>query len=130
MWTLAKSAIKYHVKHSIQHMILHVTNICNLRCKTCFVEFAKKPADLTLDEFQKLHDEVGPVSMMNFSGGEPFIRKDLVEITRVFSDSDVLAIPTNGWWTDRIYSNVNEILEHRDPSTFTLIFSLDGFENT
>ena len=94
----------------IRHKILYeslgttydITNICNLRCKTCFVEFSKKPDYLTLDEFKKLHDEIGPISMMNFSGGEPFIRNDLVEVTRVFSDSDILAIPTNGWWTDRI----------------------------
>ena len=68
------AAVDYQLHHNVQHVILYVTSFCNLRCKHCFVEFDKK--DLSLDEFRRLKDQLGPVSILNIGGGEPIFRKE------------------------------------------------------
>jgi len=31
--------IRYRIRPSVRHLILHVTNVCNMRCQHCFVNF-------------------------------------------------------------------------------------------
>jgi len=64
---------------------LHVslTERCCLPCKMCDIWKAKPGRELTLDEWKGLFDQMaawaGPVAL-NFSGGEPLIRKDFAEL--------------------------------------------------
>jgi MoaA/NifB/PqqE/SkfB family radical SAM enzyme len=81
-----------------------VTYRCNARCLMC--DIWKRPGDarpeLTADDYRWL-----PASLrsINVSGGEPFLRDDLVDVVRVMQETCPRArvvISTNGLAPDRI----------------------------
>lgn len=78
----------------MKHLIVHVTNHCNFRCKHCFIDFSPK-RDMKLESYQKIGRDVGPLFWLDIGGGEPFLRKDLAEIVSAF-DVNVVQIPSNG----------------------------------
>lgn len=106
----------------LQHVIVHVTDRCNLRCKTCFVEFGRK--DLTLDEARVLGGRLGHVAALDLGGGEPFLHRDLLGICRQFRFGSV-TIPTNGQFKERVLSQVGALAEAY-PGRVTIALSLDG----
>jgi MoaA/NifB/PqqE/SkfB family radical SAM enzyme len=120
------AAVDYQLHHNVQHVILYVTSFCNLRCKHCFVEFDKK--DLSLDEFRRLKEQLGPVSILNIGGGEPIFRKDLIDIVKLFSDSGFIGMPTNGWDTKRTVTFLDQLFSFMKPNKFGLMISIDGLE--
>ena len=111
------------------HLILHVTNQCNLRCKTCFVDFDKyKEKELTLTEINSISQTLGKLIWLDISGGEPFLRSDLPEICSKF-DTKSIGIPTNGYNPNLIYETTKKIRE-KTKAELTIALSLDGFEKT
>ncbi len=106
-----------------QHVILHITTRCDLRCKTCFVD--KGGADMTLEEAEKIAAALPDVRWLDIGGGEPFLHPDLAGICRLFPQS-AITIPTNGQRPEAIYETVRTLA--RDVRTeLTLALSLDGF---
>jgi len=118
---------QYQFQKKLKHLVLHVTNHCNFRCKHCFIDFSPKN-DLTLDQYKKLGQEIGPLFWLDMGGGEPFLRKDLIEICGAF-DAEILTIPTNGYYVDRIPKIVEQIQEVTT-GELTIVVSLDGLEKT
>ncbi len=119
-------------KDKLNYLILYVTSKCNFFCKTCFFhKNLNKENDLSLEEFKKISDNLGFISVLLLSGGEPFLRKDLTEICGVFIENnrvDTLSIPTNGYLSKEIAA-VAEKLAVRFPKTVISINpSLDGME--
>ena len=53
----------------LKHLIVHVTNHCNLRCKHCFIDFSPK-RDLPLSTYQKLGQDLGKVFWVDIGGGD------------------------------------------------------------
>lgn len=109
-----------------------VTNRCNLKCKICNIweqSFGQEPSLENYDKFFRRHDYW---SWISFTGGEPFLRRDLSEIVKVSlkrcSGLHVISIPTNGFLTERIVQVVSEILEE-DLESFYVSVSLDGLED-
>lgn len=73
---------------------------CNLKCQMCSaVESRKHEKELGLLEVEKLAsilDKMG-VSMIILTGGEPFMRKDIVEVIKTFSKQRIgVRLQTNG----------------------------------
>ncbi len=111
------------------HLILHVTNRCNLRCRTCFVDFDNlKGKELTLEEIKGISKYLDKLIWLEIGGGEPFLRDDLDEICATF-DTKSIAIATNGFDGELICSQVKKIKE-RTKAEIVLSVSLDGFEKT
>ena len=111
------------------HLILHVTNRCNLRCKTCFVNFEKNPKkELTLDEIKEISKTLKDIIWLDISGGEPFIRKDLPEICACFNTKSI-SIPTNGFNPKLISDSVKKI-KKLTKAELSIALSIDGFEKT
>ncbi len=106
------------------HVILHVTDRCDLACGTCFVK--KGGQDLSLESARLIAAKLGRVTWLDIGGGEPFLVPDLVAICRCF-DTRSITIPTNGQQTARICEKVKELLE-ACPGELTIAVSLDGFE--
>ena len=78
-----------------------VTYRCNARCTMCnrYKAPSKPEEEITLDTIRKLPS----MYFTNITGGEPFIRTDLIDIVRELSTkSDRIVISTNGFFTDRI----------------------------
>ena len=116
---------EYQLKRNLQHLIVHVTNHCNFRCRHCFIDFSPK-RDLTLEQYQKLGRDVGPLFWLDIGGGEPFLRKDLADICAAF-DADVLTIPTNGYFIDKTEAVTREIAA-RIKGELTIAVSVDGLQ--
>jgi putative heme d1 biosynthesis radical SAM protein NirJ2 len=63
----------------------NVTNKCNLFCEHCYREAGKESEhELTTEEGFALLDEIAKAGfkLMVFSGGEPFMRKDILDLTK------------------------------------------------
>jgi cyclic pyranopterin phosphate synthase len=79
-----------HFGRTIEYLRLSVTDRCDFRCFYCipkgFKEFADPEQRLTLEELERLvriFSELG-VRRVRLTGGEPLLRKDLVEMVRRF----------------------------------------------
>ena len=74
---------------------------------------------------------MGRLLWLAFSGGEIFLREDLVDITRIFYERNkpsIILLPTNGLLPDTILGKTEEILRRCPKSTVAVKLSLDGPE--
>ena len=106
-----------------------ITNKCNLRCKTCHI-WQKKPADeLSFEEMDKFFNINDFFNWIDITGGEIFLRKDLLDITRSIKNNmknlALLHYPTNGFLTEQIVGTTEEI-SSLDFNNLVLTVSLDG----
>jgi MoaA/NifB/PqqE/SkfB family radical SAM enzyme len=114
---------------------ISVTNRCNLRCRTCNIwrtyERAPQLADkeLRTEDYVSFFDNYDFWNWISLTGGEPFLRKDLVDIVSAAYERckglHTVSIPTNGYLTDKTVHDVEEILSLKIPSVYVSI-SLDG----
>jgi radical SAM protein with 4Fe4S-binding SPASM domain len=117
------------------HLTFFLTRRCNARCPFCFYlspENVKRSEELSLDEIKKISSSFGNLIWLAFSGGEIFLRKDLVEITRVFYEKNkpaIILLPTNGLLPDVIREKTGEILKSCGKSTVVVKLSLEGPES-
>jgi radical SAM protein with 4Fe4S-binding SPASM domain len=116
------------------HLTFFVTRKCDMRCPFCFyIRGSEKreadDAELSLDEIRKISGSLGTLLWLAFSGGEIFLRDDLVEMSRLFYDRNKPAImlyPTNGQRPQRIREATEEILKSCRRSVVVVKLSLDG----
>lgn len=110
-----------------------ITYRCNSRCTICSIW--KKPhlPEMTLDEIRKFFTANPYFRWVNLTGGEVFLRSDLVEIIKIILDTQknlyFLNFPTNGIMTKRIVEQVQKILL-LNPPHFIVSISLDGPQKT
>ncbi len=114
------------------NLIFFVTSKCNLRCRHCFYHAGlNKAEDLSLGQIQKLCGELKGLYRVSFSGGEPFLRSDLLEICQAFDSIagvKQIGIPTNGSLPERIARVCEGILRECGFQHLHLNLSLDGLE--
>jgi radical SAM protein with 4Fe4S-binding SPASM domain len=77
-----------------------VTNGCNSRCIHCYND-SRTPFDdeMTREEITKLANQMYELGIhqVSIAGGEPFFRKDIIDILQTFRDFDIsVSITTNG----------------------------------
>ncbi|MDP4039282.1 MAG: radical SAM protein [Candidatus Pacearchaeota archaeon] len=118
-------------KKGIDFLIFFITSVCNARCKHCFyADSLNKPnSDLTDEEIRKVIKNLGPIKDIAFSGGEPTLRSNIVEITKQFYDdcgSRSFSLPCNGLLPDRIRQVAEQILEQCPEAKLLVNFSIDG----
>lgn len=110
-------------------LVISVSFRCNSKCRTCDV-WRKPNDDLTLDEWTQVFARIGrgPI-YMTFTGGEPFLRKDLPDLVLAayrHCRPEYITIPTNGILTPRIVEGVTRICEGAPGSQIGINLSLDG----
>lgn len=122
-----------------------VTDRCNLRCNYCMpaegINFAKNDKLLTIEELKKLSSIlVGQgIDKIRITGGEPFVRKDLMELLRYLAKLDGLkdiSATTNatliGPYIDELKSlgikNINVSLDAINKATFERITRRDQYD--
>lgn len=113
------------------YLIFFITSKCNSRCKTCFYwkSLNKKYDGLSLEEIDKISKSFKQLLQLSLTGGEPFLRDDLVEICKIFSknnDPFLITIPTNGLMPKKIVTTARLILKNCPNSYFRFSISLDG----
>ena len=82
-------------------VVWNMTRRCNLKCIHCYSNSAviDYPDELTTEEGKKLIDDLAAFGspVILFSGGEPLIRKDLLELAQYATEKGMRAvISTNG----------------------------------
>src|SRR5881396_3484740 len=84
-------------------LVLFINSICNLTCDHCFYwRDLNQRNDLEFDEIRKLSEDLGPLEILNLSGGEPFIRKEFADIVKLFIRNNGVRevyVPSNGYFT-------------------------------
>lgn len=113
-----------------------VTKRCNLNCKICF--FQKQSSsknEMNLREFENIFSNklMRSVSVITLTGGEPFLRKDILEIL-MLADNKLpnlfnLRISSNGTLTKEIISTIEKITS-LSSKLITVCISIDGLEAT
>ncbi len=77
---------------------IDVTNRCNLRCHHCYFFEHEQPENSTLDQwrafFEKLKAEDFPFFSCTWVGGEPLMRKEVIELGSTYFRSNMVV--TNG----------------------------------
>ncbi|MCX6740487.1 MAG: radical SAM protein [Candidatus Parcubacteria bacterium] len=92
-------------------LVLAVTYNCNSKCRMCNIWKSEPLPVLALSEYEKL-----PASFkdINISGGEPFLRPDLVDLIKLLVAKNPQArivISSNGFATELIKAKMQEILK-------------------
>lgn len=113
-------------------LVHFVTNRCNARCSFCFIDFDNPETfkgELTLAEIEKLTKNLGKSLLnVNLTGGEPFARKDLTEIAKLYLTHSTLQsiyVTTNASLPDRIEKFAKEISEFNSETELGFQISID-----
>jgi molybdenum cofactor biosynthesis enzyme MoaA len=79
---------------------IEVTNRCNLNCKYCYSEVNKSRTELSLSQWKEvllgMHEHGLRAAL--FSGGEPFIRPDFLDLLNWASSRFIVEVNTNGFY--------------------------------
>jgi MoaA/NifB/PqqE/SkfB family radical SAM enzyme len=111
--------------------IFFVTFSCNSRCKHCFYWKSLNQKDIPLKDIEKIALRLPKFDSILLSGGEPFLRKDLIHIVDLLIKNNSissLGIPTNGINWEEIIKKTKEILVRFPKLSLEINCSLDGLE--
>lgn len=77
---------------------IEITNRCNLNCTYCYAEVNRSKYELSTKKWIEIFNglESNGLRATLISGGEPFIRKDMVDILAAISKKLIVEINTNG----------------------------------
>jgi len=119
----------------LYELIFFVTSRCNSNCSHCFNRnnLNSNIKDLTLKEIDSLSKNLPEIENLLLSGGEPFLRGDLVELINIFRANNnikTISIPTNGMLTEKIVKTCSMILEIKGLKGISINLSLDGLAQT
>ena len=127
MWFVKKNPI------SLVHF---VTNRCNARCSFCFIDFDDEKifkGELSLEEINRFTKTLGKSLVnVNFTGGEPFARKDLLEIAKIYCKNTTIQsiyITTNGSLPERVKNFAEKITKEYPDITLSISISIDDLSN-
>jgi MoaA/NifB/PqqE/SkfB family radical SAM enzyme len=97
---------------------LEITGTCHYHCQHCYGSFPREGALAKCTVMQVIDEARENFDCIIFSGGEPFLHPDLIELTRYAQDF-VVFITTSG------YSLKQEHIEAL-PGNAVLVFGIDG----
>ena len=121
-------------RKKLESVFLFITSQCNSKCRTCFYhDKLNSKDDLTVEEIKRISDTAPKFEKLWISGGEPFLRKEIVEIIKFFYDTNgvrTINLPTNGILTDTIVEKTGRLLDACPELEVRLNFSIDGLGPT
>lgn len=105
-------------------LIISITHRCNLRCKGCYANVFRtfENKELTKERFNMILTEARElgISIIFLAGGEPLLRKDIIEVTADFRD---IIFP---FFTNGVMINDEWIARFRRQKNLIPILSLEG----
>ncbi|MCZ6774477.1 MAG: radical SAM protein [Proteobacteria bacterium] len=97
---ISRLAVSAVTKDAPVYVQFYVTARCNLRCEQCNVIYANADQqEATTEQCFRIAENLAKIgtSVALLTGGEPFVRKDIVEIAKAFIDHGVHPrLQTNG----------------------------------
>ncbi|MBQ6555782.1 MAG: GTP 3',8-cyclase MoaA [Firmicutes bacterium] len=129
----------------IEYLRLSVTDKCNLRCKYCMppngVACLEHSDILTFEEIERIVSILAKTGLkkIRFTGGEPFVRKDVIKLIERISQTDGItetAVTTNGILLENYIGDLSRIrlksinisLDTADREQYRQITGLDKFD--
>ncbi|MFP4087209.1 MAG: radical SAM/SPASM domain-containing protein [Desulfobacteraceae bacterium] len=113
------------------NLTISVTYKCNSRCRTCNI-YQKTSDELALEEWRQVFYSLQRAPFwVTFSGGEPFLRDDLLALVKAMYRTcrpSIINIPTNGLLTGRIPGWVNIIARRCSDAQIIVNLSVDELE--
>src|SRR5260370_4594368 len=92
--------VENRLKDQPLNITLELTRRCNARCDYCNHWKEQRQTEQELDDFRRILQRFRPFSV-TICGGEPFMRKDALEIISAVVDEPgwrYTSIITNGWF--------------------------------
>lgn len=89
----------------------YVTSRCNFKCRMCNI-WKKKTKDLRLELVFQIIDRLDRlgITMLQLTGGEPFLRNDLTQIIAYAASKGMLVgVVTNGSGSPRAYAKLRDV---------------------
>src|SRR5271155_4749594 len=133
LMSLANTAIKSNfVKLDRPYKLNYcITYWCQSRCLTCNIWQIKPKGELTIEEVREFVKKNPYFKWVELTGGEPFLRTDIVEIAKAFKENSkelyILTMPTNSLCNqDMVEKKLREILAMNIPRVAVTV-SLDGY---
>ena len=122
----------YFKKAEPVSVVHFLTNRCNARCSFCFIDFDNPETfknELTLNEIDELTKNLGKSLLnVNFTGGEPFARKDITEIAKLYIKNTTIQsiyVTTNASLPERVEDFTKNITYLNKNIELTLQISID-----
>lgn len=88
-----------HIQDNEFYFQWHITDRCNLRCSHCYQNDYSSPSELSFEELKDITDKITDALTMwkkdgriAITGGEPFIRKDLLSLLRYLEQQPQIAL--------------------------------------
>ena len=95
-----KDVMDFFGTYPIVGSSLRVTMGCNAKCKHCYTMGGRKlENEYTTEQILEIIDQLSKmnIAQMFFTGGEPFLRKDIVKILNYANEKGIdILISTNG----------------------------------
>lgn len=131
VWTRLARALALGRKPN--YVLAFVTGRCDMGCGFCCCasRSARGNEEMTPAHWGRALSGADALIHLSITGGEPFLREDLVEVIAAMVDScgvPRVSINTNGLLTDRIVAVVEALTERLDGVELCLCVSLDGPE--
>ncbi len=116
------------------HLTFFLTRRCNAKCPFCFylkadVHAGGQDPELSLDEIELISKSMDTLLWLAFSGGEIYLREDIVEVSSIFYRNNrpaIMLFPTNGLLPDLIKNRTEQVLKRCPESIIAVKLSLDG----
>lgn len=113
------------------YFVYFVTENCNAHCKHCLLgqRTERVTGELTIDEIERVSKSMGDMLFFTPTGGEPFLRRDLSEIVKIFHRNNHalnVGIPTNGSLTARVLRSAKAMMEENPGLDLHIDVSIDG----
>ena len=132
---LKKFSLVYNLQIARKYpvsLVHFVTNRCNARCSFCFIDFDNPKTfrnELTLSEIDKITKNIGPnLTNVNLTGGEPFARKDILDIARCYfknTNVESITMPSNGSLPKRMVKFAKSISKEFQEKKVLISISID-----
>jgi len=138
-----KGFYEYHIKKHFgplapRELMFPITYRCNARCIMCNIWQLPKKKELSLQQIEQLASNklFKGIQAINLTGGEPTLRKDIIQIAYVLTDLlpklEKLTLTTNALDTEKVTSSCIGIAEscRKHGIDFLVEASLDGIGKT
>ena len=107
-------------------MMASITKRCKLTCKGCYAQALQRTSDeeITIDQWNRIMNEARElgISIVMLLGGEPFIRQDILQVTKCFPEM-IFLVFTNGLLLNREIMNELKLQKNVVP-----MIGMEGFE--
>lgn len=109
-----------------------MTYECNSRCETCNIwQIHRKKEELSLEEIKKFAEKNNFFRWVRLTGGEPWLREDIVEIARAFKENSkdlyMMTMAVNSLVrNEKVIAGIRQILDMGIPQV-SITVSLDGY---